>query len=352
MRGCSLLFAWLVACSQAGLAGPGGTKNEKGMSPGPPGGVFDDDYRVELTWIKEPGDYGPGEYGRWLKAQGRDRFYQFHVPRGYVKGTPIPVVMVFHGGGGNPNVVRFQSGMSDVADRETFIALYPAASHPSYTDRLLYWNAGLTPKDKRQKDIDDIAYVGMVLDDIAKYFTIDPKRIYATGISNGSQMSWRVGTQMANRIAAIAPVAGQRAVGEFYGPPSRPISIIYFHGRKDPYLPYDGGPTVKSAFEDEMYKPAQECIETWAKLDGCDASAVEKSAKGNASLQRWSKCKDGSEIEFWTFNSGGHTWPGGKVTKLEAKGGIGFNKISVGEVSKDVNASQAMWDFFKRHPLP
>jgi polyhydroxybutyrate depolymerase len=351
----SIFFVLLVACSQAGVmyGGPGATKNEQGKSPGPPGGVLDADYRVDLLWINEPGEYGPGDYGRWLgKSQGRDRFYIFHVPKGYKKGTAMPVVMVLHGGGGNPGVARFQSGMSDVADRENFIALYPAATNATYTDRLLYWNAGMTPKDKRQKDIDDVAYFNAVLDDLPKWFTIDPKRIYATGISNGAHMSYRLGTQLSNRIAAFAPVAAQRAVGEFYGPPSRPVSLIVFHGKKDGYLPYDGGPTYKSAFEDEMFKPEQECIATWAKHDGCEGAPATET-KGNAHLQRWGGCKDGSEVELWTLDDGGHTWPGGKVTKLEAKGGIVPNpRASVGPVNKDINASQLMWEFFKRHPLP
>src|SRR5262249_14365439 len=107
------LIAGLISCMA--FAAP-----EKGLSPGPPGGFIDDDYRVPLLWLKEPGNYGAGEYGRRLQHGGRDRYYQFYVPKGYKKGTPSPVVLVLHGGGGNPNGVRFESGMNSVADKENF----------------------------------------------------------------------------------------------------------------------------------------------------------------------------------------------------------------------------------------
>lgn len=346
----------LLLASTAGCATSNATeskmKSEKGISPGPSGKLEGQDYRVELTWIYQADAYGPGNYGRKMVFQELDRFYEIHVPASYKPGTPMPLVLVLHGGGGNPSVVRYQSGMSEVADRGNFIVVYPAGTGSMFNDRFLYWNSGAKSKNKRQQTVNDVAFLAAVLDDVAKFFTIDTKRVYSTGISNGGQMSFRIGSELYNRIAAIAPVEGHRVPGEFFQGPPGPLPIIMFHGKQDPYIPYDGGSSPDTSnFEACAMKPAPEVAQIWAKHNGCDLANPSVTKRDNATSTAY-RCKPSGEVIFWSIDDGGHTWPGGHASQAELTGKLGIFKTKpAGPLSQAVSASTLAWDFFKRHSL-
>lgn len=339
-----ILSMGLLSCfaRQPGRSG----RNERGMSPGPAGGLVDRDYRVPVLWINEPGQYGPGDYARWLDVGGRERYYTAHVPPQYRPDQPTPVVLALHGGGGNPDVIRYQTGLDVTADRNGFIVVYPAATSPAFSDRLLFWNAGVPAKNRRQRNVDDVAFIGAVLDDLARHFNIDPKRVYATGISNGAHMSFMLAGKLSDRIAAIAPIAGQRGVGQYAPVPPRPIPLILFHGERDTWSPFGGGMSSpdRSGFEQYQFLPVPDVISGWVKHNGCAAEPRE-SRVGNATRVDYGGCQQNADVVLWRLSDGGHTWPGGRVTKVEQRGGVGH-------VNTDINASQELWDFFKAHSLP
>ena len=172
------LFAWRLAARRR-------NQGSSSLSPGPAGLLSGVDHRVRLQWITRSGEYGPGNYGRRIRFDDRERYYEIHVPPGYSPGVPMPVVMVLHGGGGYAALVRTQSGMDAVSDEEGFVAVYPAGTNARFTDRRLTWNTGHPMKDPQQEKVDDVGFLSMVIDDLADYFSIDRRRIYATGISNG-----------------------------------------------------------------------------------------------------------------------------------------------------------------------
>lgn len=350
--GMALLLASMVACATTSAAPEAKVKSEKGMSPGPAGKLEGQDFRVELTWIYGADTYGAGNYGRKMEFQELDRFYEIHVPPSYKPGTPMPLVMVLHGGGGNPSVVRFQSSMSEVADRNNFIVVYPAGTGTMFNDRFLYWNSGPKSKNKRQQSVNDVAFLAAVLDDVAKFFSIDTKRVYSTGISNGGQMSFRIGSELYNRIAAIAPVEGHRIPGEFFQGPPGPLPVIMFHGKQDTYIPFDGGTSPDTSnFEACAMKPAPEVAQIWAKHNGCDTANPTVVKREKASITTY-KCAPAGEVIFWALEDGGHTWPGGRASQAELTGKLGIFKTKpAGPLSQAAAASAIAWDFFKRHSL-
>ena len=349
----SMMFSSLALSGFCANAAP--VKMEKGISPGPGGALIGVDFRVPLFWLLEPGDGAipPGDYGRHLMFQDRKRFYELHVPPDYKPGKPLPVVIVLHGGGGNPANVRWQSGMSDVADRGNFIAIYPAGTSPSYEEKFLYWNSGPKAKSEKQRTVNDVAFIAAVLDDAAKFFTIDPKRVYATGISNGAQMSFRLGCDLYNRIAAIAPVEGHRYPGEFFAGPPGPLPFIMFHSKVDPYIPYTGGQSPDtSAFEPFEYKPIPEIIARWVKHNGCDPTNPKISKIPNADCKIYTGQSPAGEIQLWSLDDGGHTWTGGHASEAEITGKLLFIKTKpTGPVSQALSASAFAWEFFKHHSL-
>jgi polyhydroxybutyrate depolymerase len=168
---------------------------------------------VILTWLMavalaaDPQPLGPGDHTRTLQVDGRERSYLVHVPAKYGGKQPTPVVLAFHGGGSNAEqMVRF-CGLNEKADKEGFLAVYPSGT--GRFERMLTWNAGNCCGYAMQNKVDDVAFTRALLDDLAEVANVDPKRVYATGMSNGAIMCYRLASQLSDRIAAIAPVAGQ-----------------------------------------------------------------------------------------------------------------------------------------------
>ncbi len=305
-------------------------------------GLGGEDYRWDVQWIESAGDFGPGDYGRRLKVDGRERYYQFRIPTGYTPDTPTPVVLVFHGGGGYPGAVRYQTDFDRLGDEKGFIAVFPAGSHRLFKDRLLSWNDGRTHiKDREFNKINDVKFVSALLDDLGKLFNVDQRRIYATGISNGGHMTYRLGAELSDRIAAIAPVAASRIVGEYGQNPRRPISMIHVHGKLDHWDPYDGGYPPSSSFKEPV--PAVEAdVASWVKFNQCPEKPKEVSKQGRATIKTYSPCRNHEEVVFVAVDDGGHTWPGGKMTKSEVS-------LGIGPIDQDINAMEMIWDFFKNH---
>jgi polyhydroxybutyrate depolymerase len=339
-----ILFIVTLACAEKRK------KKARGLKAFGLGGI---DARVPVQWIDAHSKrtssftYGPGEYGRKLKHAGKDRFYEIHVPSSYDKSKPTPVVLVFHGGAGYPSAVRYQSGMDSVSDKNGFIVVYPAGTGKLFNDRLLIWNDGRRYKDGSAPGANDVGFIALLIDDLAGLFNIDRKRIYACGISNGAQFSYRLAKQLSDRIAAIAVIAGQRSAKDaYFSAPTKPMPIMQFSGKKDIYAPYNGGEPHKGTkffkvkFETKL-DPVEEVIRSWVEFNKCPPKPARMKKVGNAVMKQYGPGSDGAEVVLWTLEDGGHTWPGGKVFPSEIKTGVGH-------INTDIFASELMWRFFKK----
>lgn len=312
--------------------------------------------RLDVEWLDKPGLYGSGNFGRKINHDRTGRFYKTHIPIQCANGIPgtqegeaCPLVLVFHGGGGDPDSIRYESGMDNVADKYGFIVAYPGGTNDRlfFSDRLLLWNDGRPQKGGSVSKVDDVGFVEAVLDDIATFYKIDTHRIYACGYSNGAQFTYRLGKRLSNRIAAIATVAGQRPAKDVYDPPpARPLSIMQFSGVQDPVAPYNGGKGPDQAAIEAESPAVKDVIASWVAFNHCEGAPLVK-AIGQATMEYYGKCAGKTEVILWSLADGGHTWPGGKVMpNVEA---LGLGKM--GGVNQDVNASLQMWRFFSRHSL-
>lgn len=300
---------------------------------------------VTLTDITEAlADAGlkPGDFRRKLKVGRDDRHYDFHIPASYTKGTPSPLVINLHGGAGNPRQQRRDSKMDAVADKHGFIVIYPAGTGFA-EDRFLTWNIGLGDTFATKRKIDDIGFIRALIDDAAKLATIDPKRVYITGFSQGGFMSYTLANALSDRIAAAAPVSGVLLVPPAEVNLKHPVSLIHFHGKLDPNVAYDGG--IGKNAHDQIPRPSVGAsVQTWMKACGITATTPSRTERrGQAELRVYGPGPEGSEVALWSIDNGGHTWPGGMTNLPEDK---------VGKLNTDINASELMWEFFKRHPLP
>jgi polyhydroxybutyrate depolymerase len=285
--------------------------------------------------------FTPGDQLRSLEFDGRARSYLLHVPRTFDPSRPAAVVLAFHGGGTNAKtMVRF-SGLSEMANRASFLAVYPNGSgrNPNF----LTWNVGNCCGHALRENVDDVGFVRVLLDDLAGSANIDGERVFATGVSNGGMMAYRLASELSDRIAAIASVAGP--VGTESCRATRPVSVLHFHGTSDEFAPYNGGRGPKSFSQADFYS-VEFSVRMWIEANGCPAHGSEirlpnRNHDGTTVTKMvWAPGNAGSEVALYTIHGGGHTWPGRQSP-------TSFLGLSTTEIS----ANEVMWEFFTRHPM-
>jgi len=275
---------------------------------------------------------------QFTTRDGLKRSYLVHVPAGYDGQKPLPVVLAFHGGGGRAEVQREQSQLDRTADQFGFLAVYPDGTGRL---RLLTWNAGTCCGYAVQHKVDDVAFTSELIDHLGTQFPIDPRRIYATGLSNGGMLCYRLACELSDRIAAIAPVAGDMGVD---GPlPKRPVPVIHFHGLKDPNVLFEGG-IGPNQFQKTPHRSIPDSLAFWVRANHClPEPRVEQIP--DAIIERWAPApgQPGAPVVLYKLPEGGHNWPGGVDTTA---------RLGTGPHIQSVNASELMWQFFEQHPLP
>ena len=209
----------------------------------------------------------PGDQLRGVVVDGAGRTFIVYVPPGLDLKKPAPVVLVFHGAWANARTQVAFSGLNRKADEANFVAVYPNGSGAD--DRRLFWNA-FGPAGGRSPD--DVKFVAAILDDLARSMDLDARRVFATGMSNGGMMCYRLAAELSDRIAAIAPVSGTLCIDN--PKPKRPVPVVHFHGTADGIVPFDGPKNAGPMALGERllnFKSVDETISTWVKLDGCPA---------------------------------------------------------------------------------
>jgi len=252
------------------------------------------------------------------------RSYFLHITAIAGDAKPVPLVLLLHGRGGSGRAIHNYSGMGTKADQEGFLLVCPDASGTPPA-----WNSGAYAS--RAYPTDDVAFLRAVLDRTEKEHRVDTRRIYVAGHSSGGMMSHRLGSELAERVAAIGVVAGaigaQLADGssDRVPAPAKPVSAILFHGKADRIVPYDGGGQLLK------FLPVADATAFWVRNDGCGPEArKEPLAGGAATRETYTGGKDGTEVVLVTIPLGGHDWP-------KAEG---------------LKATDLMWQFFAAHPKP
>ena len=211
---------------------------------------------------------------------------------------------------------------------------------------MLTYNGGECCGYAMQNKIDDVAFTRALLDDLALVTSLDPQRVFATGLSNGGIMSHYVASALSDRIAAIAPVGGPLMMEACH--PHRAVSVIHFHGTNDEFAPFKGG-FGKGALGRAgitEFRSVEHTIQSWIKANGCkpEPEVVALPDKADDAMKctrkTWSGGKDGSEVVLIEIENGGHTWPGKEpIVAL------------LGKSTKDISANDLMWEFFQNHPM-
>lgn len=274
---------------------------------------------------------------RILSHGGLERSYILYLPASIDRDQPVPLVFVLHGGTGNAESAIRMSGFNEVADQNGFIVAYPNGTGRLSDDKLLTWNGGTCCGYAQKNDVDDVGFIRAVITDIEAIASIDPKRVYAAGMSNGGIMSYRLACEASDLFAAIAPVAGTLNF-----PPCNPlenVSVIDFHGTADQNLPYEGGFGSDSLVNVDFVS-AQDSVEFWVSFNGCESRPL-TDLEDTIQHDTWMGCDNTSAVELYTIIGGGHAWPGG---------GSGWPGSD--QPTDVISASELIWEFFAAHPKP
>jgi polyhydroxybutyrate depolymerase len=297
-----------------------------------------------------PGDWVAGDYPPDVHAQtyldiagvagqmGNVRQYKVHVPSSYDAAQPTPLVFCFHGLG--QNAVMFcvdGTGMLAKSDAEGFILVMPNGYQNS-------WNGGTCCGGAATSQLDDVALVRAIFEEVGSHLNVDLGRVYATGLSNGGYMSYRLACQASDVFTAVAPGAGAigmndigggtSATGDFAAcAPSDPVSVLHLHGTADGLIAHS------------LQKPSLDRI---GAANGCllaTHAADMPASAGDTACVSLDGCPAGVDVTGCTVSGGGHVWFGDANCGTGAAGGCAF----VGANSSTLVNTDAAWDFFAAH---
>jgi polyhydroxybutyrate depolymerase len=282
--------------------------------------------------------FGPGDHKRKLVVGELMRSYHFHVPPGYNPKKPVPVVVVLHGAAMNGAIMEWFSDLSKKSDEAGFIAVYPNGTGLGGT--LLTWNAGLFPGSLNSTRADDVAFIGKMLDDLARVLRVDARRIYAVGMSNGGMMAYRLAAELPNRFAAVASISGVMCLEK--PDLKRAMPILHIHGTKDTLVPFDGTREGGGPFR---FQPVDECVKQWCKVNGCSETPkttelATTEDKLRVIRQDFRTGKEKAPVILYVVEGGGHTWPG-----------VDRHARFLGQNTHNIIANDLLWDFFKQFSL-
>jgi polyhydroxybutyrate depolymerase len=275
----------------------------------------------------------PGNYKQSINLGGTMRTYILHVPTGYDGSEPLPLVFVLHGFGGSAaNMVKL-TGMDGKADEQNFFVAYINGTPAE--DSALGWNSGLLPD--LPPHVDDVAFVRELLKQLEQHLSVDPRRVYAAGFSNGGFMTHRLAAELPDLLAGAAVVEGTMGLAQPDGSfattttPAGPIAVVIIHGKADPNVLYNGGGPAPGGHH-MTAKSVEDAVAFWTQADDCTGTPQETTSNdGNVIKTDYTSCAAGSEVLLYTIVNGKHEWP-----TLE-----GPTKFS---------ATDAIWEFFSQHP--
>jgi polyhydroxybutyrate depolymerase len=283
------------------------------------------------------------QVGYTFSHDGMERQYILYQPafKSGHSGTR-PLLLVLHGGGGtNRGMLWLTKGrFNELAERDGFFVVYPQGVDKS-------WNDGRPDKisGAHRKGIDDVGFLQALIEHLIARYSIDSKRIFVTGISNGGLMSFRLGCSLPDKICAIAPVTAQlpAAIAPLCGFESK-VSLAVFNGTADPLVPYNGGQIKVFRRQRGEVLSTDETMDIWRQKNRCHPEAVitrlpDIADDGTRVTKiEYPRCENETKVLLYRIEGGGHTWPDGRQYLPVRR---------VGFTTRDINGCDEIWQFFR-----
>lgn len=273
----------------------------------------------------------PGTYRFNFVHGGLKREYIVYVPANLPRGKPAPMLLALHGGGGDMDFQAENYGLKQKADQAGFIAVFPNGFSRFPGGILATWNAGTCCGKAVEQNVDDVGFLKEVILRVSRQANVNRNRVYATGMSNGGLMSYRLACELPTMIRAIAPVAGtdnSRACN-----PSRPVPVIHFHARDDSHVLFNGG-SGPDALTKTNFASVPATIEKWVRIDHARPEPRRVLSVAGAYCDLHAAGLRGAPVKLCVTETGGHSWPGTPSRRA--------NK----NPSMAISANDLMWEFF------
>lgn len=260
-----------------------------------------------------------------LEHDGVERIYDLYLPQAHNGTDPAPLVLNFHGWTSNSMAQESFSQFEAVAEAAGVVTVYPQGIDFS-------WNGGLCCGTAMADAVDDVGFVRSLVATLGETLCIDERRTYATGMSNGGFLSYRLACEASDLFAAIAPVAAVLGVDPESCNPERPVPAMHFHGTEDELVLY-GGSIATGA------PSVPDTIRGWSERNGCSPDGAVTLDVDPVVCETWSGCEHDGSVVLCTAEGVGHCWPGQA-------------ECPFGDSTTAVNASEMMVEFFADHPMP
>jgi polyhydroxybutyrate depolymerase len=230
------------------------------------------------------------------------------LPADYDGVTAFPAVVLLHGYGANGGAQDLYLGLSRAARIEGFYVVIPNGTVDAGGRR--FWNATPACCDFAATGVDDVGYLTGLLDELEATVPVADGQVFFVGHSNGGFMSYRMGCERADRVAAFASLAGSDFATDTDCVPSQPVSVLQIHGDLDGTIFYGGGAPGETF---GVYPSAPEAVARWATRASCDGTTVDGDALDlegtlagaeTETVRYESGCTAGAEL--WTIRGGGH----------------------------------------------
>jgi polyhydroxybutyrate depolymerase len=262
----------------------------------------------------------PGDLDGQIAVGGRCRDFRLHIPPAYAAGEPLPMLLGLHGYGGFAPAFAGASGMSSKADAAGFVAVYPQGlGNPAS------WNV-----EPLLVTSDDVGFLRALIVELSSRLRIDRRRVYITGFSNGGGMANRAACDLADVVAAVAPVSGSYQDYQVCHP-TRPVPVVALHGAADNVIPPAGQPA-------NGWPPIMAWVDWWVVQNGCRAEPTLDQSTPGVSTSTWEGCQDGARVRLVVIGGWGHAWPRGPRPGPDP--------------AAPIDGMDTVWAFLSQHALP
>jgi polyhydroxybutyrate depolymerase len=265
-----------------------------------------------------------------LNVDGEVRSYLLYRPQ-LPEGEKVPLMLVLHGGLGNAEYAESSTRMNEVADAGKFLVAYPDGTGGRMARNARTWNAGECCGPAVKQRTDDVAFIAAMIADITGKQPVDPRRVYASGMSNGAMMVYRLACEIPDKLAAIVAVSGPLMVDECDR--ARDVAVMHIHGDSDTNVPFEGGMGT-TGVTSISFRSIPETMRLITAPRRC--SEPETSDMNDSVTRTIYHCADGAPVELLVIKGGGHAWPGGRKRANQT----GWTDV--------IFASQVAWDFARQ----
>jgi polyhydroxybutyrate depolymerase len=270
------------------------------------------------------------------------RSYSIYIPSTYKPEISSPLLIALHGISGWDLQFMYNTEFNNLAEANGFIVAYPNGNAELVDNKVIRsWNGGSCCAISQRNNSDDLSYIKNLIDDVSSRYSINSKRVYLTGHSNGSMLAQKLACQLSNKITAVAVVAGRLLLDTCN--PESPVSVLQIYGTADTLNPENGGTTnytVGTYTYQFSSRPVMSSVQMLAEANGCSTNFSENKNVSNKDLtiSTWPDCKSGVVVSSIKITGASHAWMGHPAQSAESL------KLT-GEPYMKIDASKVIWSF-------